>query len=102
MSSVRNELALANAQELINVRVLFLPIPAHHSRAKHITCELTQKTNDKCFAKCVTKPSTSLSSSEEVRMHSTFLGMRIPFRLKPLLPYFFSLGFLRAFLSFFS
>ncbi|KAI0059177.1 hypothetical protein BV25DRAFT_1829217 [Artomyces pyxidatus] len=41
MNSIRGELALANAQELIN------------------------KTNDKCFAKCVTKPSTSLSSSEE-------------------------------------
>jgi len=41
MASVRSELALANAQELIN------------------------KTNEKCFTKCVTKPSTSLSSSEE-------------------------------------
>ncbi|KAH9958551.1 Tim10/DDP family zinc finger-domain-containing protein, partial [Russula dissimulans] len=41
MASVRSELALANAQELIN------------------------KTNEKCYAKCVTKPSTSLSSSEE-------------------------------------
>ncbi|TFY74994.1 hypothetical protein EWM64_g9016 [Hericium alpestre] len=41
MAQVRNELALVNAQELMN------------------------KTNEKCFAKCVTKPSTSLSSSEE-------------------------------------
>ncbi|KAI0310790.1 Tim10/DDP family zinc finger-domain-containing protein [Amylostereum chailletii] len=41
MASVRNELALANAQELIN------------------------KTNEKCYLKCVTKPSDSLSSSEE-------------------------------------
>ncbi|KAF8501440.1 Tim10/DDP family zinc finger-domain-containing protein [Russula emetica] len=48
MSSVRNELALANAQELIN------------------------KTNDKCFAKCVTKPSTSLSSSEETCLSRCF------------------------------
>ncbi|KAF7975732.1 hypothetical protein HWV62_8709 [Athelia sp. TMB] len=42
MQSVRSEIALANAQELITT------------------------TNDKCFAKCVLKPSTALSSSEEV------------------------------------
>ncbi|CAE6532397.1 unnamed protein product [Rhizoctonia solani] len=41
MDGLRNEMALANAQELIN------------------------KINEKCFAKCVTKPSTSLGSSEE-------------------------------------
>ena len=42
MAQVKQELALANAQELMN------------------------KMNEKCFAKCITKPSTSLSSSEEV------------------------------------
>ncbi|CCM04693.1 uncharacterized protein FIBRA_06879 [Fibroporia radiculosa] len=41
MNAVRSENALANAQELMN------------------------KTNEKCYAKCVTKPSTSLSGSEE-------------------------------------
>ncbi|KAF9930593.1 hypothetical protein FBU30_000296 [Linnemannia zychae] len=41
MDQVRSELALANAQELIN------------------------KINEKCFARCVTKPSTSLSGSEQ-------------------------------------
>lgn len=41
IKSIRSEMALANAQELMN------------------------KTNEKCFAKCVTKPSTSLSGSEE-------------------------------------
>ncbi|KAL5526039.1 TIM13 [Sanghuangporus baumii] len=41
MTQVRNELALSGAQELIN------------------------KINEKCFAKCITKPSTSLSGSEE-------------------------------------
>ncbi|KZP27307.1 hypothetical protein FIBSPDRAFT_1040189 [Athelia psychrophila] len=41
MQSVRSEIALSNAQELITT------------------------TNDKCFAKCILKPSTSLSSSEE-------------------------------------
>ncbi|KAI0346303.1 hypothetical protein BDW22DRAFT_1388364 [Trametopsis cervina] len=40
-ASIRDELALSNAQELMN------------------------KSNEKCFAKCVTKPGTSLSSSEE-------------------------------------
>ncbi|KDQ53114.1 hypothetical protein JAAARDRAFT_39488 [Jaapia argillacea MUCL 33604] len=41
MRNLRNEMALHSAQELIN------------------------KTNEKCFLKCVTKPSTSLSGSEE-------------------------------------
>ncbi|KAM5544607.1 hypothetical protein V8D89_001505 [Ganoderma adspersum] len=40
-SSIRNELALQNAQELMN------------------------KVNDKCYVKCVPKPGASLSSSEE-------------------------------------
>jgi len=39
--SLKSELALANAQQLINT------------------------TNEKCYAKCVTKPSSSLSGSEE-------------------------------------
>ncbi|CAA7265572.1 unnamed protein product [Cyclocybe aegerita] len=41
MNQVRNELALANAQELMN------------------------KAGERCFAKCVTKPGDSLSSSEQ-------------------------------------
>ncbi|KAF9016630.1 hypothetical protein BGZ52_005709, partial [Haplosporangium bisporale] len=41
MDQVRSELALANAQELIN------------------------KINEKCFAKCVPKPGSSLDSSEQ-------------------------------------
>jgi len=41
MNSVRSELALANAQELMN------------------------KTNEKCFLKCIAKPGASLSSSEQ-------------------------------------
>ena len=42
MAQVKQELALANAQELMN------------------------KMNEKCFGKCITKPSSSLSGSEEV------------------------------------
>ncbi|KAF9554020.1 hypothetical protein CPC08DRAFT_713270 [Agrocybe pediades] len=41
MNSVRQELALANAQELMN------------------------KASERCFSKCVTKPGDSLSSSEQ-------------------------------------
>ncbi|KAF8240679.1 hypothetical protein L208DRAFT_1384103 [Tricholoma matsutake] len=41
MNSVRQEIALANAQELMN------------------------KASDRCFLKCVTKPGSSLSSSEQ-------------------------------------
>ncbi|KAI0077260.1 hypothetical protein K474DRAFT_1643507 [Panus rudis PR-1116 ss-1] len=41
MNSVKTEIALLNAQELMN------------------------KSSEKCFLKCITKPSTSLSSSEQ-------------------------------------
>ncbi|GJE85655.1 mitochondrial import inner membrane translocase subunit TIM10/DDP [Phanerochaete sordida] len=41
IQSIRSEMALANAQELMS------------------------KVNDKCYLKCVTKPGTSLSASEE-------------------------------------
>ncbi|CAG8610199.1 7814_t:CDS:2 [Cetraspora pellucida] len=41
MDQVRNELALVNAQELIN------------------------KINEKCFSKCITKPGYKLESSEQ-------------------------------------
>ena len=59
------------------------------------TLFLTQKTNDKCYAKCITKPSTSLSSSEEVRIH---FWHEISFRL-----IFLSLAlFLNFFLGFVS
>jgi len=48
MSSVRQELALANAQELMN------------------------KASERCFTKCITKPGTSLSSSEETCLSRCF------------------------------
>ncbi|KAF9448620.1 hypothetical protein P691DRAFT_34820 [Macrolepiota fuliginosa MF-IS2] len=41
MSQIKNELALVQAQELIN------------------------KANEKCFAKCIPKPGSSLSSAEQ-------------------------------------
>jgi hypothetical protein len=45
MSSVRNELALANAQELINVRGLFFLFPCIIARTNHITSHRKQMTN---------------------------------------------------------
>ncbi|KAF4613667.1 hypothetical protein D9613_007687 [Agrocybe pediades] len=50
MNSVRQELALANAQELMN------------------------KASERCFSKCVTKPGDSLSSSEQVCLVHAFLS----------------------------
>ncbi|KAI8606738.1 mitochondrial inner membrane protein translocase-like protein, 13kD-subunit [Dissophora ornata] len=46
MDQVRSELALANAQELIN------------------------KINEKCFARCVLKPGAKLDNSEQVSRES--------------------------------
>ncbi|KAF8638706.1 hypothetical protein AX17_002001 [Amanita inopinata Kibby_2008] len=49
MNSIRSEIALLNVQELMN------------------------KGTEKCFAKCVTKPGSSLSNSEQ-----TDIWMRLP------------------------
>lgn len=62
MESVRSEIALANAQELMNVR-LSQPDCSCGYKA-HL---FFKKTNEKCFAKCIPKPANALSSSEEVR-----------------------------------
>jgi import inner membrane translocase subunit TIM13 len=59
MNAVRQEIALANAQELMNVRGSSgLPVSGFN--------QCIQKASDRCFLKCVTKPGTSLSSSEQV------------------------------------
>lgn len=70
MNGVRSEIALASAQELINVWSLLL------SPALALIIVFVQKTNEKCFAKCVTKPGTSLSGSEEVGPSTEFAGRR--------------------------
>jgi len=63
MKSVRSELALANAQELINVRNAIL---TRLTRTYiHVCFCCVKKTNEKCFLKCIAKPGTSLSSSEQ-------------------------------------
>ena len=59
-ASIREELATQNAQELMNVRA------SSNFTDECITDHFSQKANEKCFEKCVTKPGTSLSSSEEV------------------------------------
>lgn len=59
-ASIREELATQNAQELMNVRA------SSNFTDEYITDHFSQKANEKCFEKCVTKPGTSLSSSEEV------------------------------------
>ena len=57
MSSIRSELALLNVQDLINVGHFTL----------YMFCLIGfQKASDKCFTKCILKPGTSLSSSDEV------------------------------------
>jgi import inner membrane translocase subunit TIM13 len=61
MDQVRQELAVANAQELISVSngtcILI---------TTYLRCKFIQKVNDKCFAKCVLKPGPRLDSTEQV------------------------------------
>lgn len=64
MDSVKSEIALANAQELMNVSPLRSP------SLREGTEERPQKANEKCFQKCISKPGTSLSRSDEVCFHS--------------------------------
>lgn len=62
---IRNSIAAQNAQELINVRCLspgFIPC-LRWDLTLRCSC---QKINEKCYEKCVLKPSTGLGSSEEV------------------------------------
>lgn len=64
MDQVRSELALANAQELINVSVdrnmMHIQYIAFLLMDKNM-----QKINEKCYLKCVPKPSSSLDSGEQ-------------------------------------
>jgi import inner membrane translocase subunit TIM13 len=61
INNVKQELAVANAQELMNVNTL-----GCHTRCVVLHL-LPQKAGERCFAKCVTKPGDSLSNSEQVR-----------------------------------
>ena len=63
IQEMRSEAALVMAQNFINVRYFVYP-----SKIALLKNSSIQTINEKCFLKCVTKPSTSLSGSEEVRV----------------------------------
>jgi import inner membrane translocase subunit TIM13 len=58
MNQVRQEAAMTNARQLIEVRPSFPP----SNSVPHADSE--QKVNEHCFDKCVPKPGSSLSSGE--------------------------------------
>lgn len=60
MDQVRSELALANAQELINVKYIFIFLVMIV-----INSIVKQKINEKCYLKCVPKPGPRLESGEQ-------------------------------------
>lgn len=69
MEQVKQQIALANAQELLTVRVS--SVTCVQVRLEVIgkfktIFGLLQKMTEKCFKKCVSKPGTSLDSSEQV------------------------------------
>jgi len=56
MSQVKQEAAMTNARQLIEVRKFTM--------LSRTTLTASQKVNEHCFEKCVTKPGASLSSGE--------------------------------------
>ncbi len=64
MASVQQQLALQNAQELLQVKIIWMKI--FFFNLKRFL--LLKKLSDKCFKSCVQKPGSSLSSSEQVRL----------------------------------
>lgn len=80
MEQVRGELALANAQELINVsRIGAIVVAGIQTLMWKKLCYTLyillfnmcsfppQKINEKCYLKCVPKPGSRLESGEQVR-----------------------------------
>lgn len=65
VNAIRAEINLATAQELITVCIFVM------HRTIYLM-HMTQKTSEKCFAKCIPKPGVSLTSSEEVRSSISF------------------------------
>lgn len=64
MDQVKQQIAVANAQELLQVRIdqtklccAWEILPISH---------FLQKMTEKCFKKCINKPGTSLDNSEQV------------------------------------
>lgn len=78
MTEVKQQMAVANAQELLTVCALAIS----RSRIQLFICSSTkcfiqfvshhlQKITEKCFKKCVGKPGTSLGNSEQVNIRHT-------------------------------
>ena len=61
MKNVQAQVALAQMQELLTVSVYFVT-----SKQRIFNVLNLQKTTDKCFKKCVSSPSSSLGSGEQV------------------------------------
>lgn len=63
MSEVKQQIAVANAQELLTVS----PTSCFDPQTIHLTSHFVvfQKMTEKCFKKCVPKPGTSLGNSEQ-------------------------------------
>jgi len=70
MQQVKQQIAVANAQELLTVSLhdVFFPLPTAHLSWLNVTSFYVylQKMTEKCFKKCIGKPGTSLDSSEQV------------------------------------
>lgn len=64
MTEVKQQIAVANAQELVTVSLLQNVSLEIYSKSL-IDIFLIQKITEKCFKKCVTKPGTSLGGSEQ-------------------------------------
>ncbi|KAF8962690.1 hypothetical protein BDZ97DRAFT_1823535 [Flammula alnicola] len=61
MNAVRQEMAIQNAQELMNVGIVIAYLRTYLTEDN-----VMQKANERCYAKCVPKPGDSLSSSEQM------------------------------------
>jgi import inner membrane translocase subunit TIM13 len=60
MTQVKQEAAMTNARQLIEVYYAVLP----HPNYTYVVLTIYQKVNEHCFEKCVPKPGSSLSSGE--------------------------------------
>jgi import inner membrane translocase subunit TIM13 len=68
MEQVKVQIAVANAQELLQVRdTPSTGVPWGEGRSKLRLRFCPQRMTDKCFRKCIGKPGGSLDNSEQVR-----------------------------------
>lgn len=69
MEQVQQEIAVANAQELITVSfIIYFCLFFIKNLTLFINLYL-QKMTEKCFKKCVSKPGSALDNSEQVNIH---------------------------------